>query len=646
MSTSREHRSGPALGVVLLVALVTTVVDAVFLQRQWTVFSGGYLNPSYLTGADILWFFLASLWLDAAAAALFVVPALWLTARIERLGRPRRLLVAALVCFAPIEAILVVNAGVHRYLGDSLQYAGLFAGADAATLGSGVLALATLAIALVAYRLARRVPERWVGLAYRGPRSRRAALALGAALLVGAPVMLAVAGAVRPDLQRQLIRKGNGGSFARFGEWITDFDRDGVGLVWQPSDQAPFDARRHPYAVDRPANGIDENGLHGDLERAGDFSREYYPGVEFVQRPDVVLFVLESYRADNLAATVDGRPVAPNLRRLLDEGAIRGPAYTHAGFTVPSLAHLFTGSLSGTVETSLIDDFAANGYLTACISGEDEAFGEIEELTGMVRAEYFVDARDNVAERYSVLSSSESLAVPWTVVVREVETFLEKKQADRRPVFLYVNLQDCHFPYHHGALQPLLEDRPIARDEISARNADRVRRTYRNSAANVDRAVGRILDRFSGLRGRTPAVVVVGDHGEGLFEGHGLGHGIGIDRAMTQIPFLVRGLSAECVFPLGLADVRRLLREALTRHGHRPTATTDPDKWVWQYVGPFRGPQLFGAAFADGGIVYDRRRAEYFTWGEPPVRPPFPAPVRLWEQIQVHRAERASRTRD
>jgi hypothetical protein len=642
----KERRTGPVLGVVLLVALVTTVVDCVFMQRQWTIFTGGYLNPYHLTGVDIPAFLLGSLWLDAAAALLFVVPALWLTARLEHLGRARRLLVAALVCFAPIEAILVVNANVHRYLGDSLQYAGLFAGSDAAALGSVVLMLGSLALALLLYRLCRRVPGRCVGFLYLGPRSRRGALALGAVLVLGAPVMLAVVGGVRPDLQRQLVRKGNGGSFARFGEWVTDVDGDGVGLVWQPSDQAPFDARRHPFAVDWPANGIDENGLHGDLEEAGDFTHEYYRDVEFVQSPDVVLFVLESYRADNLTATVDGRPVAPRLRRLIEEGAVSGVAYTHAGYTVPSLAHLFTGSLSGTVTTSLVDDFSANGYLTACISGEDETFGDIKTRTGMERAEYFIDARDNLDERYSVLTSSESLAVPWTVVVREVETFLRKEQGNDRPVFLYVNLQDCHFPYGHGALQPLLEDHPIARPEITARNVERIRRTYRNSAANVDRAVGRILDGWNRWRGGPPAVVVVGDHGEGLYEGSGLGHGIGIDREMTQIPFLLSGRPAACECPLGLAEVRTVPRDALTRRGRQPTERTNPDKWVWQYVGPFRGPRLFGAAFATGGIVYDRRGAVYRTWGEPTARPPFPDAVRLWEQIQVHRAARARRTKD
>ncbi|MEO8629650.1 MAG: hypothetical protein ABI612_16355, partial [Betaproteobacteria bacterium] len=46
---------------------------------------------------------------------------------------------------------------------------------------------------------------------------------------------------------------------------LSDVDRDGYGLLRNPRDAAPFDAAIHPYAVDIPGNGIDEDGLAGDL---------------------------------------------------------------------------------------------------------------------------------------------------------------------------------------------------------------------------------------------------------------------------------------------------------------------------------------------------------------------------------------------
>ncbi|MHC4548189.1 MAG: sulfatase-like hydrolase/transferase [Planctomycetota bacterium] len=632
----------------LLAALVTTVVDCLLMQRKWNIFSGGYLNPDYLRGTDVPLFVLGSLWLDAAVATLFVAPALWLTARLNGRTQARRLFVAALLCLLPIAAAKISDLNLHRYLGDGIQYAGLLQGLEAGWVGFFALLGLTLALALPLLWISGRIPNRWVALLDRGSRTPRRGVVAGAALVLGALVLLAAVGALQPTLQRQLIRKSTGRSLADLGDRATDFDGDGRGLVHLPRDHAPFDARRHPLAVDWPGNGVDENGIHGDLDARGDFAHEHFPPVAFVRKPDVVLFVLESFRADNLTAEVDGRPVAPVLRRRLAEGALHGPAYSHNGYTIEGLTHLFTGGLSLSVQDGLIDDFKSNGYLTACVSGEDESFGGIAQATGMVRAEYFVDARDDRAERYSASASSESLAVPWTVVVRNVETLLRQKGADDRPFFLYVNLQDCHFPYHHRALRPLLLENPVARSEIVAKNAEQVRRTYRNAAANVDGAVGRILETWQTLRGRPPALVVVGDHGESLFHDGVLGHGVRITGDQTQIPFIVSGLPVECVFPLGLADVRGVLRHALTRSSEVPTAATDPDRWVWQWVGAFTAPRLLGAAHAKGGVVYDLRRKAYHTWGEPPphLTPPFPAVIRYWEQLVVRQAEVHQQAKD
>jgi hypothetical protein len=228
------------------------------------------------------------------------------------------------------------------------------------------------------------------------------------------------------------------------------------------------------------------------------------------------------------------------------------------------------------------------------------------------------------------------------VVTRNVAGFLEARGREERPLFLYVNFQDCHFPYHHTRLEPRLLPDPVSRDEIVPGNAARVYRTYLNAAAHVDAAVGTVLAAFEKARGRPAAFVLVGDHGEAFFGQGMLGHGLDLVGEQMQVPFLARGLPVDCTFPLGLADVRGVLRRALVRPEETPRTAADPAKWIFKYTGSIDAPWRVGAAGLAGGVIFDVQPRAYRTWGDPPpaLAPPFPAVVTRWEQIVLRRRAR------
>ena len=625
---------GPWIGVVFLAALAATALESLLLQRMYSSFTGGFLNPVYLHGAQVPAFLLSSLWVDAAAATIFVAPALWAAARVPGINRARRLLVAVSCCLAPLVVALCLRFSVHDYVGDAVQYR---LGTTVAPwlLGVVLVGAATLLAFGLCDLLLRFVPDGAVRFLWAG--TRRRGWAWGLALVLLTPVLLALIGRVSIDVQFQLHRKATGRLFVTAADRLTDFDGDRYGLVWQPIDPRPFDENLYPFAVDWPANGVDENGIGGDLAAAGDFADERYEDVKFRHRPDVLLVVLETFRADNIGAKVDGRPVTPVLNGLVEQGALRGEAYSHNGYTVESLTHLFTGAVTMTASDSLIDDFSRNGYLTACVSGEDESFGSIERITGMVRADYFVDARRDIDERTNPSTSAGSLTVPAGVVVRNVERFLAEHGDEARPLFLYVNFQDAHFPYVHRATERLVGSDLAARAELVKGNREAVRRTYLNGAANSDKALGRILEAFTDRRG-VPAIVVVGDHGESLYDGDVLGHGVRINGHQTRIPFLASGMSIAADFPLGLADVRRTIRDALARPEGVARGRVDRDRWVFQFVGSIRSPAQIGAASAGGGMVYDFRTHSYSAWGRPSARPELAELITRWEQIVLRRA--------
>ena len=76
-----------------------------------------------------------------------------------------------------------------------------------------------------------------------------------------------------------------------------------------PSDPDAFNASIYPYAVDVPGNGIDEDGVAGDLPAdRGTVSRRAVPAAApWARTPDVLLFVLESFRADLVGARLKAR---------------------------------------------------------------------------------------------------------------------------------------------------------------------------------------------------------------------------------------------------------------------------------------------------------------------------------------------------
>ena len=348
-----------------------------------------------------------------------------------------------------------------------------------------------------------------------------------------------------------------------------------------------------PYALDRPGDGVDEDGVAGDLP-AGSPAYTESSGAPpvFVRHPDVVLVVLESFRADAVGARVEGKAVTPVIDGLARGGVSSQAAYSHNGYTVQARHHIFSGSVADLRGgTTLIDDFNANGYQTAYFSGQDESFGGSEYAVGFDRADVRYDARVNRDRRYSTFSTPGSLAVPNALLVERVSHFLGGRAA-AKPLFLYVNFHDTHFPYHHSSIDPLVSATLLRQSEIAPDRRDELRAMYLNTAANVDRAIGQVLNAVRQHRGHDPAVIVVADHGESLFDEGFLGHGYALNDAQTRIPLVVANLDMTLVEPIGQSDLRDALREALGRPaaGSTPSLRPDPARRVFQYFGNIGRP--------------------------------------------------------
>jgi hypothetical protein len=597
-------------------------VEIALADRTKGILSGGFL-VSPVSGAIDVSLFLCTIFLSNAAIASFSLQlALW-CADWRRWSPPRALAFALLVAFGPIFAIDALWHELSKYFGDAIDFYILRAiggGAVSEMLVQarghivwliwfclGIL-LAFLITSAVIHLFSKwfRIPI-W-------PMGRRSRIVLTCGFIAGSLALTAGATRKTQEMNRAVRRFPASYAFYRVMEYATDWDRDGTGLFSVPPDPDPWKAEICSYALDLPGNGIDENGILGDLPRRALLQRAEVPKAPmFRRRPHFVLLVLESFRSDLLYRKVQGKEVTPHLNRLAAEGVAARWAYSHNAFTVGSLEALFLGSfLHPPGPGSLVDDFNANGYQTACFSGQDESFGGIEKAVGFERVNHFYDARRDIDRRSSIFTTPASLTLPGVVVLERFREFLEERKGAARPLFVYINLQDAHFPYHHYAIKPLLTKSPLSRSEIKPENRKRVFQTYLNTVANVDAVVGEIMALVEGALQGEVALLAVADHGQSLFDDGFLGHGHHLTDTQTRIPLIVKGFPARIEEPIGLDEIRGMIHRALAfprEKDRRPVRIEVEGKRVFQYIGTVCRPARIGWVGRDERWTVDLQRS-------------------------------------
>ena len=655
---------GPArrawLRATLAGALLLTAFDAILIQQKKAFFTGGFLADAYTASiGEAVGFLLLSFVTDAAVIGLLAALALAASAR-WRLTSGARTLAALIAGTAPLVLADFVTYRLASYLGDAFDLSLLFdltgrQPGEFAAVASAHLAMPILLIGMVSgaaggvvwlvNRLSRR-PRTAVRVPIR-------LLAGAAALLAGGIFLASSVSAASETFDDGLGRKPSGQLAAWITEHVTDVDRDGFGIGGTSSDPAPFDAAIYPYALDLPGNGIDEDGVAGDLPAgAAPYTEDASPPA-WQHRPNVVLIVLESFRADAFGRVVNGKPVTPVLDALALGGAST-TALSHNGYTAQSRFHIFSGSLAGLRGgKTLVDDFKANGYEVGYFSGQDDSFGGDAFGVGIERADVGYDARQDRRRRYTSFTTAGSLAVPFEVVQERVEAFLARR--DRaRPLFLYVNFHDSHYPYHRPGLRPLVSDLVLPEAEIGPARAAALRDMYFNTAANVDAAIGSTLAMVTKALGAPPAVIATADHGESLFDQGFLGHGYALDDAQTRIPLVVSGLPFTIEEPFGQVDLRDALGRALSAPSFdaAPRVTAVPGKRVFQYLGRIDRPRQIAFSTNGSRTIYDFRTHRIQIAGGSWQRPTaltegdaaaFRELVQTWERMILARA--AGKTR-
>ena len=257
----------------------------------------------------------------------------------------------------------------------------------------------------------------------------------------------------------------------------------------------------------------------------------------------VIVWVVSALRADRLAGP---HAATPAFERL----AARGIRFTNAFTTapVPGAAHvaLLTGTYPQQDQVpaglqTLGERFGQAGFVTALISGN----GFINDEAGFARG--FASYQNPMRRRHPFQAR-----ILW----QKARRLLQRHEGER--TFQYIVTVEPHLPYlpSQESLDAEWDRGPVGfeptqtialsnavatgTETLTREEQAYIEALYDAEVRDADQAFAQMLDDLEelGIADRT-AVVLVGDHGEELFERGGFGHGSHLHQEVLRVPLVI-----------------------------------------------------------------------------------------------------------
>jgi hypothetical protein len=258
------------------------------------------------------------------------------------------------------------------------------------------------------------------------------------------------------------------------------------------------------------------------------------PGsVRFERRPDVVLALVESLRAEFLdPATM------PRTWRRAQAGAVFETHVSAASSTSYSLFGLLYGLEARNMDAVLgagrppllFAALRANGYRVRILAASSLDWMGLKDT-----------AFSQVAGDLETSFPGTTGAERDEVLVARTRAFLEG--AGEEPLFLVLFFGGTHFHYSYPPRSARFWPVWDGQGSLAATRAPGhlIERRARNAAHEVDWKMDELLELLEAKRGRRPLVFVTGDHAEEFKEKGRMGHGSGVNREQIHVPMAVLG---------------------------------------------------------------------------------------------------------
>ena len=304
------------------------------------------------------------------------------------------------------------------------------------------------------------------------------------------------------------------------------------------------------------------------FESAEDPRRAFWgaPAVvaDATEAPLVLLYLVDTLRADHTTPYGYERDTTPALMSLSRDGVVFDAAIAHASWTKPSVASIFTSLLPGRHRAVQLRDRLDEGLVTLA-----EFLSTRGYVTGAAIANSVIYAEGSHFEQgfdlFAGLHGEDDRPSKLVDADRVVDAAIQWLDARRGlPTFLYVHTMDPHVPYappppfDRKFEPPPAPGRSAADpryDYVEPRDRDRLMAQYDGAVAYGDQEFGRLMEALKarGLYDRA-MVLFTADHGEEFLDHGQWLHGRSVFDELVHVPLIVK-------FPGGRAAGTRVKQQ-------------------------------------------------------------------------------------
>jgi arylsulfatase A-like enzyme/uncharacterized membrane protein YbhN (UPF0104 family) len=331
----------------------------------------------------------------------------------------------------------------------------------------------------------------------------------------------------------------------------------------------------------------------GQVARPSQRSTPPPASAALANRPNVILVMVDTLRADHLSCYGGAYVQTPNLCRVATDGGTIFSGFSHASWTKPATASLLTSlvpsshqamskpaQLPGEIET-LAEAMKSAGYATGAFvsntnlteafgfaqgfdeyhyMGPDYLFGAVESSSKLLlyqifRRVYFMFVPGlRFGDFYQDSQVMNGAAFEW----------LDRHAQSR--FFLFMHYMDPHDPYFEHPYNSKAVDR-ATNQHPPASEAKRMHELYVGEIAYLDGNFGKFLAKLESLGIYENAVIaLVADHGEEFHEHGGFWHGLTLYDEQIHVPLLVKWPkgSPQAVTPDARGEPARIIDVAPT----------------------------------------------------------------------------------